>query len=234
MYFNADYARARGIETILKSRLYKNWYIDLNANYSIVTGKSSTPYDNLLVDAGQLREKPLDENFMVWDRPFQFFTNLNYRHPSGIGGSLRIEFSSGRRYTRSIPGTNDYPDGIIYVDSTPYYIGTREDDKPYYYLSEYYPKLLKFIGINNIPGSSSVDLKLFKSIKLDNITCKIFIETENLFNEAIPRRINPFTGRGYNTGEIIPYYLIENPDPNQDPSRNGSPRKTVLGVQLFF
>ena len=234
MYFNADYARARGIETILKSRLYKNWYIDLNANYSIVTGKSSTPYDNLLVDAGQLREKPLDENFMVWDRPFQFFTNLNYRHPSGFGGSLRIEFSSGRRYTRSIPGTNDYPDGIIYVESTPYYIGTREDDKPYYYLSEYYPKLLKFIGINNIPGSSSVDLKLFKSIKLNNITCKIFIETENLFNEAIPRRINPFTGRGYNTGEIIPYYLIENPDPNQDPSRNGSPRKTVLGVQLFF
>ena len=36
MYFNADYARARGIEAILKSRLFINWYVDLNFNYSIV------------------------------------------------------------------------------------------------------------------------------------------------------------------------------------------------------
>jgi hypothetical protein len=234
MYFNADYARARGIETIIKSRLYKNWFIDLNANYSIITGKSSTPYDNLLVDAGELREKPLDENFLAWDRPFQFFTNLYYQHPSGWGGSLRVEFSSGRRYTRSIPGTNDNSDGIIYVEDTPYYIGAREDDKPYYYLSEYYPKLLKVFGINTISGSSTVDLKVYKSFKIYNVTCKLFIETENLLDELIPRRINPFTGRGYDPGEIIPYYLIENPSPNQDPSRNGIPRKTVLGVQVFF
>ncbi len=234
MYFNADYARARGIEAIIKSRLYKNWYIDLNANYSIVTGKSSTPYDNLLVDAGELREKPLNENFMVWDRPFQFFTNMYYRHPTGWGGSLRVEFSSGRRYTRSIPGTNDNPEGLIYVGDTPYFIGTREDDKPYYYLSEYYPKLLKLIGINTVSGSSTVDLKIYKSIKIQNVTCKFFIETENLLNEVIPRRVNPFTGQGYNPGEIIPYYLIENPDPNQDPSRNETPRKTVFGIQVLF
>ena len=54
MYFNADYARARGIEAILKSRLLTNWYVDLNFNYSIVTGKSSSPLDNLLVQAGRL------------------------------------------------------------------------------------------------------------------------------------------------------------------------------------
>ncbi len=234
MYFNADYARARGIEAIIKSRLYKNWYIDLNANYSIVTGKSSNPYDNLLVDAGELREKPLNENFMSWDRPFQFFSNIYFQHPSGWGGSLRIEFSSGRRYTRSIPGLNDNPEGIIYVEDTPYFVGTREDDKPYYYLSEYHPNLLKLIGINSISGSSTVDLKIYRSFKIKNVTFKIFMETENLLNELVPRRINPFTGEGYNPGEIIPYYLIENPDPNQDPSRNGPPRKTVLGVQLLF
>ena len=32
MYFNADYARARGIEMILKSRVFKRWYVDLNFN----------------------------------------------------------------------------------------------------------------------------------------------------------------------------------------------------------
>ena len=142
--------------------------------------------------------------------------------------------SSGRRYTRSIPGLNDNPEGIIYVEDTPYFVGTREDDKPYYYLSEYHPNLLKLIGINSISGSSTVDLKIYRSFKIKNVTFKIFMETENLLNELVPRRINPFTGEGYNPGEIIPYYLIENPDPNQDPSRNGPPRKTVLGVQLLF
>ena len=78
MYFNADYARARGIELIIKSRVLQNWFADVNFNYSIVTGKSSTPLDNLLVQAGELREKPLGENYMSWDRPFQFFTNLYY------------------------------------------------------------------------------------------------------------------------------------------------------------
>ncbi|HJN69698.1 MAG TPA: TonB-dependent receptor, partial [Candidatus Marinimicrobia bacterium] len=89
MFFNADYARARGIEVILKSRIFTNWYADVNFNYSIVTGKSSSPLDNLLVQAGALSEKNLGENFMSWDKPFQFFSNLYYNHPSNWGASLR-------------------------------------------------------------------------------------------------------------------------------------------------
>ena len=115
MYFNADYARARGVELILKSRLLRNWFADVNFNYSIVTGKSSSPLDNLLVQAGQLSEKPLGENYMSWDRPINFFTNLSYNHPSGYGISLRLEYMSGRRYTRSIV------DEIIEVDGRKYY-----------------------------------------------------------------------------------------------------------------
>ena len=57
MYFNADYARSRGIEAILKQAFYQ-LVCGLNFNYSIVTGKSSSPLDNLLVQAGQLSEKP--------------------------------------------------------------------------------------------------------------------------------------------------------------------------------
>ncbi|GIR57343.1 MAG: hypothetical protein CM15mP64_7550 [Candidatus Neomarinimicrobiota bacterium] len=105
MYFNADYARSRGIEAILKSRLFTNWYVDLNFNYSIVTGKSSSPLDNLLVQAGQLSEKPLGENYMSWDRPLHMFTNISYSHPSMWGFSARLEYESGRRYTRSIQDT---------------------------------------------------------------------------------------------------------------------------------
>ena len=150
MYFNADYARARGIELIIKSRVLKNWFADVNFNYSIVTGKSSTPLDNLLVQAGELSEKPLGENYMSWDKPFQFFTNLYYTHPSNWGFSMRIELGSNRRYTRSIPGTREYPDGIIDVNGQDYYIGTREDDKPYAYLGNYTPKLFKAIGLGDL------------------------------------------------------------------------------------
>ena len=214
MYFNADYARARGIELILKSRLLKNWFADINFNYSIVTGKSSSPLDNLLVQAGQLSEKPLGENYMSWDRPINFFTNLSYNHPSGYGISLRLEYMSGRRYTRSIV------DEIIEVDGRKYYEGPREDNQPY-------------AQVSKVP-SKNVDLKLFKKFQLARYGFKVYMDFENLFNERIPRRINPFTGRGYDQGEIIGYYLINRPDPNLDPSRFRKPRSIELGIQTTF
>ena len=214
MYFNADYARSRGVEAILKSRLFKNWYIDLNFNYSIVTGKSSSPMDNLLVQAGQLSEKPLGENYMSWDRPLHFFANLSYSHPSNWGVSARLEYESGRRYTRSIQDT------VIYVGDRPYYEGPREDDRPYAYVSE-------------IP-SRNVDLKFYKTFKVGNFKLKSYLEVENLTNERIPRRINPYTGQGYGPGEIYGYRMANSPDPNLDPSRNRKLRSMEIGLQFIF
>lgn len=220
MYFNADYARARGVEIILRSRFWANFFADVNFNYSIATGKSSHPHDNLLVQAGQLREKPLDEVFLQWDKPVQFFANLSYNHPAGWGTSLRLDYESGRRYTRSIPGTKDYPDGIREVDGAWYFIGTAEDDKPYFYISQ--------VPLTN------VDLKLHRDLNLGNIRTRVYLEVENLFDQRIPRRINPFTGRGYDPGEIIPYGLIDDPNPNYDPSRFQVVRRAQVGIQVVF
>jgi len=234
MYFNADYARARGVEMIIKSRVFKRWYVDLNFNYSIVTGKSSSPLDNLLVQAGALNEKPLGENYMSWDKPLQFFTNIYYNHPSNWGASMRLEFGSGRRYTRSILGTSEYEDGIRYVDGTPYYVGTRDDDNPYTYISEYTPKFFKMIGLDDVTGYSMVELKVYKTFNIAGLKYKLYLEVENVLDEEIPRRINPFTGRGYNPGEVLPYSMISYADPNYDPSRNGKPRTLELGIQVLF
>ena len=234
MYFNADYARARGIELIIKSRVLQNWFADVNFNYSIVTGKSSTPLDNLLVQAGELREKPLGENYMSWDRPFQFFTNLYYTHPSNWGFSMRLELGSNRRYTRSIPGTRDYPDGIISVNGQDYYMGTREDDNPYAYLGNYTPKLFKAIGLGDLHGTSTIDLKLYKTFQINSVKMKLFLEIENILDEVIPRRINSFTGLGYGPGVILPYSMINSPNPNYDPSRFRRPRTIELGMQFYF
>jgi len=214
MYFNADYARSRGIEAILKSRLWKNWYVDLNFNYSIVTGKSSSPLDNLLVQAGQLSEKPLGESFMSWDRPIHIFTNISYNHPKNWGASARIEFESGRRYTRSIQDT------IIYVNDKAYYDGPREDDRPYAFLSKDVKK--------------NIEVKLYKTFNVSRFKIKSYIEIENVLNELTPRRVNPFTGRGYEPGETYGYFLANSPNPNLDPSRYNKPRTMEMGIQFIF
>ena len=161
-----------------------------------------------------LSEKPLGENYMSWDRPLHFFTNLNYSHPSLWGVSARLEFESGRRYTRSIQDT------IIYVDEKAYYDGPREDDRPYAYVSE-------------IP-KKNIDLKLYKTLIFKRFKIKTYAEIENLMDELIPRRINPYTGRGYDPGEIFGYQLTNSPNPNEDPSRYGRPRSIELGLQVIF
>ena len=214
MYFNADYARARGVEALLKSRLLSNWFIDFNFNYSIVTGKSSSPNDNLLVQAGQLREKPLGENYMSWDRPIQFFTNLSYSHPKNWGFSGRIEFKSGRRYTRSIQDT------IVYQNDIPYYDGPREDDRPYAYISKVIEK--------------NIECKVFKTYKLNRYKIKMYVEIDNVLNQSIPRRVNPYTGEGYDLGTIFGYNLANSPNPNLDPSRFNKPRSIETGFQFVF
>ena len=214
MYFNADYARARGVEAILKSRLFTNWYIDLNFNYSIVTGKSSSPMDNLLVQAGQLSEKPLGENYMSWDRPMHFFANISYSHPNDWGISTRVEYESGRRYTRSIQDT------IVSVGEQLYYEGPREDDRPFAYISK-------------VP-TKNINLKVYKTFKIGNYKLKSYAEIENLMNEIIPRRINPYTGEGYNPGEIYGYRMANSPNPNLDPSRYRKLRSIEIGLQFIF
>ena len=214
MYFNADYARSRGIEAILKSRLFTKWYVDLNFNYSIVTGKSASPLDNLLVQAGQLSEKPLGENYMSWDRPLHMFTNISYSHPSMWGFSARLEYESGRRYTRSIQDT------IITIDDKQFYDGPREDDRPYAFISD--------------AAKKNIDIKIYKTIELGQIKLKTYAEIENVLNDVTPRRINPFTGRGYGPGEIYGYRLLNSPNPNEDPSRYTRPRSMEIGIQFIF
>ena len=214
MYLNADYARSRGVEIILKSRLLKNFYADVNFNYSIATGKSSNPNDNLLVESGQIREKPLNEIYLRWDKPFQIFANLSYNHPTGLGASLRLEYETGRRYTRAIVDT------IREENDVEYYQGIYEDEKPYFYISK--------------EPTTNTDLKLYKRFELGRLSYRLFLDIQNLWDQRIARRINPFTGNGYNPGEIIPYSMIDDPNPNYDPSRFLRPRTIELGLQIFF
>ena len=79
-----------------------------------------------------------------------------------------------------------------------------------------------------------MDLKFYKTLKIGNYKLKSYLEIENLMNEMIPRRINPYTGRGYGPGETYGYRMANSPDPNDDPSRHRKLRSMEIGLQFIF
>ncbi|MEA3285853.1 MAG: TonB-dependent receptor [Candidatus Marinimicrobia bacterium] len=226
IFINADYARSRGIEVKFKRRFAKFFSADANLSYSITTGKSSTPLDNLLVEAGRLDEKPLGENFLRWDQPISLFTNLHFnlgrkddvrlfgfRLPRDWGVSARIEYESGRRYTAMQNIT------LREVDGQFYYEGTPQSDKPYTLLAD---------------PITTVDLKFNKFFKMAALDWKAYCTIENLFNVKRPRMINSFTGKPYDPGEIFSYGYANSPDPNYNPGRYYTPRTVDLGLSVRF
>ena len=225
MYINMDYARSRGIEIIYRKLYGKYFSGDVTYSYSIGTGKSSTPNDNLLVEAGRLSSKPITENYLSWDKPIQLAANLRFYmneksqpHLFGIPIpnhwriSTRIEFGSGRRYTQSVA-----TDTVTESDGSQYFIGTALSDEPYANLSSPY---------------TIADVKISKNYKVKNLDFSIFLDIQNLFNYKVPRRINPFTGEPYDPGEIISYSYANGTNPNYDPSRYRGPRHITLGVAI--
>jgi outer membrane receptor protein involved in Fe transport len=90
-YLNSDYARIRGIEVEYKKRI-GNWFRgSLSGSYSVGTGKSSTPSEEL-VRLQQGEPETITENYLIWDRPVQVSMNLNFT----------IVYESGKRYTPQI------------------------------------------------------------------------------------------------------------------------------------
>lgn len=235
MYFNADYARSRGVEAILRARFWRNFYADGHFSYSIATGKSSNPNDNLLVQAGALSEKPLGENYLRWDRPIRSFLNLSYYKPltdsraflglKDWGASLRLDYETGRRYTSQTllddPAGNDLPRGQrLGEDGEIYWYGTPNSDTPNNRIS----KKARF----------TVDTRIYKNWVVGDIRIRLFFEVQNLLDNRIPRRINVFTGKGFEPGDIISYSYIDSPDPRINPARMERPRMAEVGLQVIF
>ena len=220
MYLNMDYARSKGIELRVKQRYAKYLTGTLNFTYAVSKGKSSTPNDNLLVQAGRISEKPLDENYLRWDKPIRLTLDLNFhvddgehfylfglKMPDKYGASMRYELESGMRYTR-----------LIDVEKEIY-----DSANPYSKLSDYW---------------NQFDVRLYKYVDILDVRLNFLVEIENLFDAKIPRFINPYTGQPYRPGDILVsrYTRDYNPEPNPiyDPSKYNWPRTLRFGMSVNF
>jgi outer membrane receptor protein involved in Fe transport len=220
MYINMDYARSKGIELRLKQRYSEFLTGNLNFNYAVTKGKSSTPNDNLLVEAGRLSEKPLKENYLSWDRPMRVTLDLTLNIAEGKGWdvlgwfifdkwglSLHWELESGKRYTELLDINKE-----IYDDANPY-----AQMAPYWH---------------------QMDFRFNKYFSMLNVNWSFQVEVENVFDASIPRIINPDTGLEYRPGDPLTnsYTREINPLPNPitNPAKFRWPRTIRFGMSLNF
>jgi outer membrane receptor protein involved in Fe transport len=192
-YLNSDYGRVRGIEVEYKTR-FGNWFRGgVSGSYSIATGKSSTPNENV-VRVQQGEPENIRENYLIWDRPVQVSMTMNFSVPKdqplfGVAPGIldewnafvRVFFQSGKRYTPQIYTGNDP------VTGRPQYIA----------------------DLDNVNGAIGdpwfyIDLNIEKAINLGFGKLVASIEIQNVLDAKNSQVINPVTGRAYEYGDATP------------------------------
>ncbi len=235
-YINLDYARGRGVEVEYRTRFGKIFSSSINGSYSIITTKSSSSDDGLLVAQNLLEEQPIKEVYARWDRPWQvswnFAINVPRHHkPKLFGMSLpdnwQLNFrwfaQAGRRYTPV-----EFQ-GVRPNDGRPIWQPTKEQ-------AEFFSKIAKHW--------KWADLSITKYFQIKKLEYGITLEVKNLFDDRNPTIINPVTGDAYRFGDDVPeswndprypdvFYPISSPFP-YDPSRWRAPRNIRMGMFLRF
>ncbi len=238
-YLNLDYSRSRGIEVEFRKRASALLSGSISGFYSLATGKSSSPDDAYLVAQGTLNEKPITEDNLIWDRPWQVSAvmNLNARRdykprvfglalPSDWNLNARLFAQAGKRYTPYYFTDNYLPNGRPeYVDDLDQ---NGEADDPLGKLAR------SWFWIN---------LNFEKYFRLAQTDLTFSLEVINLLDRNNPQVINPVTGRAYELGDSTPtswndpYY----PDTQApldpfpfNPARYLTPRNMRVGLALRF
>ena len=231
-YVNTDYARSRGIEVEFKKRIAKWFNGSASFSYAIVTGKSSSADEGVLVLTGDLDET-IKEEFVSWDRPFTASLSTNFYVEKGkplfgfapgilddINLYIRFFFQSGKRYTPALFTGNFSADG------RPDYEFLRRER-------------------NSKVGDDWMwmDLNLEKYFAVGGFRFSAFMEINNLLDFKNSAIINPVTGRAYEFGDPIPNSWN---DPNypdlqapispypENPARYLTRRNVKFGVSIRF
>ena len=201
-------------------------------SYAIITGKSSSADEGVLIIRGDLDES-IKEQFMSWDRPFTFNSSFNFYIQKGdplfgfgegvlddINIYCRIFYQSGKRYTPYI-FTNNFD-----TDGRPEYVSDRTN-------------VFSKVGNNWF----WIDANIEKYFEFGGLKFSVFAEINNLLDYKNSAIINPVTGKAYELGDPTPSSWN---DPNYpdlqaplspypfNPARYLTRRNVKFGVSLRF
>ncbi len=192
-YANLDYARSRGLELEYKKRIGKWFNGKVSMSYAIVTGKSSSADEGVLILRGDL-DASVKEDYVAWDRPFTFSASASFYIPKDeplfdfgagilddINLYVRAFFQSGKRYTPYV-FTGNYD-----LDGRPEYIRDRKN-------------IYGAIGDNWF----YIDMNIEKYFEIGGLQFSVFAEINNLLDTKNSNIINPVTGKAYEYGDPTP------------------------------
>lgn len=192
-YVNSDYARSRGIELEYKKRIGRWFNGAASFSYAIVTGKSSSADEGVLVLQGDLQES-IKEQYVPWDKPLTATLTTNFYVEKGnpifgFGSGIlddynlyiRFFYQSGKRYTPAVY--------TGFVDSD----GRKEYE---FVRNERYSEI----------GDDWfwVDLNFEKYFEISKLKFSLFVEVNNLLDTRNTAIVNPVTGKAYEYGDDLP------------------------------
>jgi len=231
-YANLDYARSRGLEVEYKKRIGHWFNGGAYFSYAIITGKSSSADEGVLVLQGDLDES-IKEEYASWDRPYTASLNFSFTVEKGKGFFgfapnilddyniyIRNFFQSGKRYTAAL-FTGSYT-----TDGKPEY----ESDRKNRYTE---------IGDNWF----YIDMNIEKYFAVYGMKFSVFMEVNNLLDTKNSAIINPVTGEAYEYGDPVPTTWNDPMYPDlqapldaypMNPARYLTRRNIKFGVSLRF
>jgi outer membrane receptor protein involved in Fe transport len=231
-YVNSDYARSRGLELEYRKRIGKWFNGNAAFTYAIVTGKSSSADEGVLVLQGDLNES-IKEQFVPWDKPLtasisaSFYVEKDkpvFGFAPGILDDynlyLRFFYQSGKRYTPAV-----FTGAVDEQGRAEYEFVTNER--------------------NSKVGDDWfwVDLNFEKYFQLMNLKFSVFVEVNNLLDTKNSAIINPVTGKAYEYGDDVPVSWNDPRYPDLqapitaypfNPARYLTRRNIKFGVSLRF
>jgi outer membrane receptor protein involved in Fe transport len=232
---NSDYARVRGIEATYIKRINKWFSGTVSASYMVATGQSSSASESLKEILSSGNREDTREFDLPWSSPWDIKGNsiFTVNRPVGLWGkkwlnrmSFYLEFvwRSGRRYTPYI--LTGYED----MNGRPVYVQEPEQTKRWSRVGD---------------PTWWLDFNYKKWWKLGKVNIAWTVEVTNLLNIKNSARINPVTGRAWETGDPVPTEwrdpaYIDPRDarsfgaPPNDPSRYMQQRHFLTGLQVRF
>lgn len=201
---NRDFANVKGITATITRRLADHYGFDLDYTYQIVQGTNSSPEDEYLaLNNGVEPKKSLSP--LDWDQRHSFNFNF-YCVRSSWGWNSILRFNSGQPYTPEIVS------GTLTGQNVLSGLATNSRKKP---------DLL------------TVDLNVYKKLRLFRLDGQVFARAYNLFDAANPRSIWADSGKPDYTvyqkqaTEADPSYFLR-------PDFYSEPRRIQMGLKLEF